>query len=436
MQGTFAFVRQSKKYIVELNLFEDEASRSNLFNLRTAILSTRVYIILLVISVITLVVFNALGTQPEVITILNPSEADYTDFLKIYGNSSLCPCNRVNIPYDNFTLTTVKYHPVCSSVFVSNDWINYLFNPKFTSIYQGDFRALANNYFQLLATFCSYANRSINDALNNFHSQTLLTPDVLLPNSLNTQIAEKGAILKSITANSVTQLLQLVRTTTQSNGLQTAISLSAIMYLPYEDEFLRKRDTIFNYTGSSSCYCTSARSCSVPSGFFDISKRTEETIYLVPNFPRLANVSGFYVGCFPLESLLQSTLECLFDSSCLKTIRAYILSSNITDVYALNISQTPQFPPNTSIEELINKLFIQEWSMKANFSNYYTQCAPILCTHTREQRNNALYVLTKLLGVYGGLRAILYLCVPLIVAWYRKRKIIDSAEPRPSEYIC
>lgn len=76
MQSIAAIARQTKKYVAELNLFADEASRSDPFHLRTAIISTRVYMVLLAISVIILVVFTSLTTQYEVITIVNPSQAD------------------------------------------------------------------------------------------------------------------------------------------------------------------------------------------------------------------------------------------------------------------------------------------------------------------------------------------------------------------------
>jgi len=438
METVAAFARQTKKYVTELNLFEDGVSHSDPFYLRTAILSTRIYIVLLAVSVITLVVFNSLGTQSEVITIRNPSEADYEAFLGKNGTSSSCPCSRVIIPYGNFTSTTVDYHPVCQSIFVSDYWINHLFSPNFTSVYQGDFRALASSYFQLLAMFCSYAKRSVHDALENFHSQTLLTPDVLLPSSLPDQIEVKSKFLQISTANSVYQLLQLVRTTTQANVLQTAIPMSTLMFRRSDIsvDVLQKGDISFINKDSTQCYCVSVRNCSLPSYFFNIDLELSLHITaqeMLPESLSPENVSGFFVGCFPVESLLRSTLECLFDSSCLKTIRKFIPSSNIIGVDPLKTSQT-RFAPNTSIEIMINKLFIEKWSMKPNFSDYYAQCAPILCAYTLSKRNNPLYVLTELLGLYGGLTATLRLCVPLIITWWRKRRVITSAEHRQSEY--
>ena len=438
MQRIATVARQTKKHITELNLFDDGSSHPDPFDLRTGILSTRIYIILLAVSVITLIVFNSMGTRPEIMIILNPSESDYEDFLNKYGNSSSCPCSHITIPYTNFTSPIVNYHPVCQSIFLSNLWINHLFNPDFINLYQADFRALASSYFQLLATFCSHVKRSVNDTLDNFHLQTFLTPNVLLKKAFSVEVAVNSQFLRSSIVNSVHELLQLVLTTSQSNGLHTAIPISTMMFMINTNgvDILRMKNTLFRYTKESICSCSSTRRCSMPSGFFNISQRASSQIQSALYITPLANVSGFFVGCLPIESLLQSTLECLFDSSCLNTIHTFIPSSNIAGVYALNASQT-RFSPNTSIEILINQLFIEEWLMKGNYSNYYTECAPIHCIHTLSKRNSPLYIITELLGLYGGLAVTLYFCVPRFVAFWRKRRVIaaTAAEPRPSEYL-
>jgi hypothetical protein len=276
----------------------------------------------------------------------------------------------------------------------------------------------------------------VNDALENFYSQTLLSPDVLLPNSLSAQIEAKHKFLQSSTVDSVLQLLQIVRTTTRSNALQTAIPMSTLMYrnITIGLDALQMRTTGFYYTSSWTCICNADHNCSIPSGFFNIDKGISRMIQSPSLIAPLENVPGFFVGCIPIESFLQSTLECLFDWSCLMKIRKFIPSSNIAGVYALDTSQTG-FTPNMSIEKLISELFIEKWTMKPFFSHYYAQCAPILCTYTLSRRNNPLYVLTKLLGLYGGLNAVLRFCVPLIVVWWRKRRLVAStAEPPPSEY--
>ncbi|CAF4067976.1 unnamed protein product, partial [Rotaria sp. Silwood1] len=73
-----------------------------------------------------------------------------------------------------------------------------------------------------------------------------------------------------------------------------------------------------------------------------------------------------------------------------------------------------------TIEELTNELFLETWPTVISFSNYYNHCRPYLCAYTFTQRN-ILYVVTKVLGIYGGLTTVLRFCVPLIVAWWRNQ---------------
>jgi hypothetical protein len=422
MQAAAAVVRQSKKYAAELNLFIDQACRSDPFHSRTMIISTRIYIVLLTVSIIILVVFSSLGTQFQTITKRNPSQADYEVLLGKYPNSLSCPCNRVTIPYGNFTSTNVDYHPVCSSVFVSDDWIKHLFSPNIGSLYQGDFRASASSYFQLLAAFCSHVSRTVTDELDNFHSETLLTPDVLLQESFNTTVQVKSEFLKASIENNVRQLILLVRSTTRTNELQTALQTSKILLK--KGTFPGLDHVSYSVSDSPNCFCEALSNCSAASGFFDVQHSQIDQGILTVGKQR-ANATGFVIGCTAVESVLQSTLECLFDCSCLENIRTYIPSSNISGIYPLNTIQS-RFAPNTSIERITNDLFIEKWSTEQSFSIYFGQCAPVLCTYTLEERNNVLYVITKLLGLYGGLTAALRLCVPLIVGWWRKPKVSSS----------
>jgi hypothetical protein len=422
MQAAAAVVRQSKKYAAELNLFIDQACRSDPFHLRTMIISTRIYIVLLTVSIIILVVFTSLGTQFRTITKRNPSQADYEVLLGKYPNSLSCPCNRVTIPYGNFTSTYVDYHPVCSSVFVSDEWIKHLFSPNIGSLYQGDFRASASSYFQLLATFCSHVSRTVSDELGNFHSETLLTPDVLLQESFNTTVQVKSDFLKSSIENNVRQLLLLVHNITRTNELQTVLQMSKRLVPRGLGATLEP--VWYSFASRPYCFCTQLSYCSAASGFFDLQdSQISEAIFMERR--NRANATGFVIGCTAVESVLQSTLECLFDWSCLENIRTYIPSSNISGIYPLNTSQT-KFAPNTSIQTIIDALFIEKWSTEYSFSNYFEQCAPVFCTYTLEELNNVLYVITKLLGLYGGLTAALRLCIPFIIGWWRKIKVSSS----------
>ena len=67
---------------------------------------------------------------------------------------------------------------------------------------------------------------------------------------------------------------------------------------------------------------------------------------------------GIFVGCQPIESLLQSTTECLFEEACLKEISSYVNYSMIP-IQPFSVPNRSRFPPQTTIETLVNELFVE-----------------------------------------------------------------------------
>jgi hypothetical protein len=58
-------------------------------------------------------------------------------------------------------------------------------------------------------------------------------------------------------------------------------------------------------------------------------------------------------------------------------------------------------------------LFVETWQNTSSYSDYFSICAPLTCRYTYSQRNDANYILTTFLGLYGGLIVGLKLSV-----WY------------------
>jgi hypothetical protein len=62
-----------------------------------------------------------------------------------YPETLSCPCSTATVLYQAFVSNTVTFHPVCSSVFVSQQWIEALYLPD-ASIYGVlDFRTTAKS---------------------------------------------------------------------------------------------------------------------------------------------------------------------------------------------------------------------------------------------------------------------------------------------------
>ncbi|CAF1545864.1 unnamed protein product [Adineta steineri] len=120
---------------------------------------------------------------------------------------------------------------------------------------------------------------------------------------------------------------------------------------------------------------------------------------------------GLKIGCLSSESFLQSTLECFYDLNCIQLIQNY---TN----YEYNNNSKNSFIPfsstnmtkiliNTTISQLIDELFIDDWNRTLNYSSYYRQCSPIDCSYSYIQKLNSIHTLQLLIGFQDGLTIIL-----------------------------
>ncbi|CAF1482418.1 unnamed protein product [Rotaria sordida] len=76
-------------------------------------------------------------------------------------------------------------------------------------------------------------------------------------------------------------------------------------------------------------------------------------------------------GCIPLDSMRQSTLECLYNQSCVDAIS---FQPKIFRPKALNVSLS-NFSLNSTIGSLFDgSLFVEIWKNQSSFENYFTAC--------------------------------------------------------------
>ena len=117
-----------------------------------------------------------------------------------------------------------------------------------------------------------------------------------------------------------------------------------------------------------------------------------------------------------MESLLRSTLTCLYNQTCIQQINA----GNLSSIHSLNASLSNRFMPNTTVEEMFTNGFVERWSFNVSYSKFFSECAPSYCTYTESQKKNTLQIIAILLGLYGGLTLILRLVVPNCVALFNR----------------
>ncbi|CAF1147512.1 unnamed protein product [Adineta steineri] len=122
-----------------------------------------------------------------------------------------------------------------------------------------------------------------------------------------------------------------------------------------------------------------------------------------------------YTGCYVIESLLQSDLRCFYNQTCITKLQSYSLAKTTMNVTALDKSLPSNFTENSTIEELVNQLMVEEWNPLIMYENYYNECQPSQCTYTHETKNSVIYIVTTLFGLIGGLTTALELIIPRMV---------------------
>ena len=75
---------------------------------------------------------------------------------------------------------------------------------------------------------------------------------------------------------------------------------------------------------------------------------------------------------------------------------------------------------DSTVEQLLADLFVEEWLTAINYSQCFTACAPSICTYTERKKINISYTVTLLLGLYSGLTILLRLLAPFLVEIYSK----------------
>ena len=91
-----------------------------------------------------------------------------------------------------------------------------------------------------------------------------------------------------------------------------------------------------------------------------------------------------------------------------------------TNITPLNRNLPSQYLPNSTFEILVLNMFIENWTLSSDFDSYFTNCNPISCTYTYDERYALIATITVLIGLLGRLsvplRLILPPCVKLMVS--------------------
>ncbi|UJR34695.1 hypothetical protein I4U23_027472 [Adineta vaga] len=386
------------------------------------------------------------------VTVPKPSLVLFEQLQAKYPDTLSCPCRQVAVSYSSFLSITATYHQICSSEFISSQWIASLFDLETSRITPLDFRLTAAVQFRLLSLFCTSSMSMINEIRNDFINGKVVNVQLLSHVSFDTQIKSivdkfYATLSMSITPSNAADMIML---TIINSGIQSAIHNNGFtLSIPGSNQYQTvpnfyprySNATFTNNLQDNFAFCDAFSVVTYQAGIYAWGADQRSLIgMMTPQPPAIFHVNGMHVGCEPFHSIKESTLECFFDPICLNITTQLISNLPINDwPKPLNSSLSSRFLRNSKISLIFENLMVEQWITVKNFSKYYNACEPLQCTYTFTQRNDFIYVITLLIGLYGGLTVVLRILAPFIVKFghniyaYLTKKNDLQRQPQPQQ---
>lgn len=276
-----------------------------------------------------------------------------------------------------------------------------------------DVRTFISAHGQFLRAFCVNSKIGNSFVLIGILSSSLVSAEALPIFVVQQQVNIQQNSVQSASTWQLQVLMSFLRLTMASSHLMTGFSSNSFLYMPLNDSTTATVGVTSYQLNSQStpCYCLTLYDCSVPGAIYPTQQLPTFGQYYVETFGvGSVPVKGIQMGCFALESVLASTLECYYDSSCIG-----LFVSNPERFPPLQSSPSDQFPPNTTISNILQESMVENWTVSMSYDSYYAKCAPKTCSYSYNERNGFLIVFTTIFALIGGLNTVLRLLIPLII---------------------
>ena len=333
-----------------------------------------------------------------------PSIMEFERLFLHYSSTLTCPCSQLTIPYETFATVKIQFHQVCSSQFVSQMWIESVFENQSipTLLIENDIRTTFSAFWHTIADFCHLTQASVNAAVARFSASSLLSSQA---RSKVAVLAQTNGGLNSFiseAASSLTQSLRAIQSVTIGNQFVSGLLTNFYINLAPSEfgSFLILLPKTFD-----NCSCLTTQGCSRQSTFNFYSNRSS-----VP-------IPGLKSDCLIVNGVLKSSLECYYDEICINQ-----LHGSIANVNPLSKTGNRYFMLNSTIQQILDKLMIDEVLTDVTFDKYYAQCNPKYCSYIAFRRFNLFFAMSTLIGAYGGLSLVLRIIIPRISKQIMRRK--------------
>ncbi|CAF1494463.1 unnamed protein product [Adineta steineri] len=420
-------IKLLSKTLLELNIFQPSDFGSSVDRLTAKQYgrwATRLCILLFLSSLIILIFYTIIRPHSVTKTFDQPLFNSYERLQQIYKNELKCSCSQIASTYNKFVEIIPKLHPICSSEFVSKEWHMGIIDglaPNFSIYSKNDYRRFLSSHLYYLQGLCQISKDSVDNAIDEFLTSLLVTVELLSKEDFHHRIEILIEQKKSNVPILFSRFLSMIQIFNHGNGFMTTYGTNfqyvfLKSYYDYDTSYYAHTVAMIY---DDNCSCGLSSNC------------TTQAIF-IENLTTISIV-GLKMGCLPSESFHLSTLECFFNESCLNLIHKYTNYRNDSTPLPTNLTY---FSLNSTINELINHAFTEQWLTNINYSLYYDQCFPSICSYTYNDKFNILYLITLFLSLQGGLTLVLtWICPKLIryaskiYHYYRIRRQRTSVYP-------
>ena len=299
------------QWTMNYNLFEDSYTSEH--TRRNEILSTRLYLLLMIIGLIAITFYTSIIQHTITYHVKLPSLHKYRQLVNRYP-SLTCECQQTTTSYSVFVSFSPTFHQVCLSIYAQSTFTTRYGNTSGT-FFLGRFSysATMTSIVGAIRTLCNIAkglaSESIETYLEQTYISTYLTHESEFTSSMNISLKN----FKASISTRITQIIQLLRYITQGNQLLSSVFSNAkMLYNASSTDEENKINILWSNPINESCNCgVSSDSCAV---FYDDYCNHTYTYQFIDDCP-LPTI-GVAVACYSFDACLFSTLQCFFDSVC------------------------------------------------------------------------------------------------------------------------
>ena len=249
-------------------------------------------------------------------------------------------------------------------------------------------------------------------------STALVLSEAFFRSRIELAIEQFRSKAPNVFANQLKIILETIAANKLISALQTNVNMAYVSYVFSPEYSIQATALIYRGENGSDCDCAIDLHCRIRASF---DQNFGEASQL--GYDNLETLPGISAGCLPVSSILVSTLECFYNQTCVNGVISHFPTNE--EFTAMSLDVPSRFRPDSSVQAIIDRLMVENWTTAIYYDKYYAQCAPTTCTYPQSQRHGFLIVLTRLISLLSGLVLVLGLSIPKLVQfigeWWRRR---------------